>query len=83
VTATLLTDAPAPTELLEPDWPYLAAHGLDTLADCLRFPAGEPWHTLRHCAHPRCERPAAHKPWLCQRCRAAWEAAGSPADVEA
>jgi len=83
VTAALPTQAPATTPLPEPDWPYLAAYGLDTLADCLRFPAGEPWHILRHCAHPRCQRPAASKPWLCQRCRAAWEAAGRPADVEA
>jgi integrase len=83
VTAPLPTPAPAPTTLLEPDWEYLAAHGLDRLADCLRFPAGEPWHTLRHCAHRQCERPAASRPWLCQRCRAAWEAAGSPADVAA
>ena len=83
MTAALLGDAPAPVAAVEPDWQYLAAHGLDAAADCLRFPAGAPWHTLRRCAHPGCERPAEIKPWLCHRCRAAWAAAGRPADVTA
>jgi uncharacterized protein YndB with AHSA1/START domain len=83
VTAALLADPPAPAAGMGPDWQYLAAHGLDAAADCLRFPAGAPWHTLRRCAHPGCERPAEVKPWLCHRCRAAWAAAGRPADVTA
>lgn len=81
MTAALLTAAPAAT--VEPDWQYLAAHGLDATADCLRFPAGAPWHTLRRCVHPSCERPAEIKPWLCHRCRAAWVAVGHPGDVAA
>lgn len=68
---------------LEPDWDYLIAHGLDQAADLLRFPAGEPWHVLRRCLHPACERPSESSPWLCQRCLAAWRKAGSPPDVAA
>jgi integrase len=83
MTAALALDLPSQAARLKPDWEYLAAHGLDTASDCLRFPAGEPWHTLRRCVHPGCERPAEIKPWLCQRCRAAWWAAGHPVDVAA
>ena len=82
MTAPLPIEVPTTTPAPEPDWHYLVEHGLDTLADCLRFPVGEPWHTLRRCVHPRCERPASHKPWLCQRCLTAWEKAGRPADVQ-
>jgi len=31
----------------EPDWDYLAMHGLDRAALELRFPLGADWHTLR------------------------------------
>jgi integrase len=88
VTAALAAGLPAETcpvaaPAVVPDWEYLTAHGLDTAADCLRFPAGAPWHTLRRCAHPSCGRPAEIKPWLCHRCRAAWMATGQPADIAA
>jgi integrase len=67
--------------LPQPDWDYLAAHGVDRTRLELRFPLGADWHTLRSCAHPSCARPAASSPWLCHRCVAAWRADGAPAGV--
>ncbi|WP_369253750.1 tyrosine-type recombinase/integrase [Streptomyces sp. R35] len=68
---------------VEPDWPYLAQHGVDRAVWELHFPFGASWHTLRPCAHPSCDRASAHSPWLCFTCHAAWKAAGSPVDVRA
>jgi integrase len=70
-------------EDLDPDWRYLRGHGLNLTTLELHFPLGADWHTLRECAHPRCDRPASSWPWLCHRCRQAWLDAKAPADVAA
>lgn len=73
---------PPPSALMAaPDWSYLVEHGLDRATLELRFPLGADWHTLRSCAHPACDRPAEKYPWLCWRCCAAWQKAGSPGDI--
>ncbi|RPK48391.1 hypothetical protein EES39_09565 [Streptomyces sp. ADI92-24] len=72
---TALKALPAPTAspCPEPDWDHLVEHGLDRAMLELRFPLGVDWHTLRHCLHPGCERPANKSPWLCVRCLKAWQ----------
>lgn len=79
-TAPKLHGSPGPAPP-EPDWAYLADHGVDREQLVMRFPFGADWHTLRPCAHPACERPSAHHPWLCFSCRVAWKTAGAPDDL--
>ncbi|MEU6405374.1 site-specific integrase [Streptomyces sp. NPDC046985] len=74
--------APAPAGGWEPDWDYLARHGLDRSPLQLRFPLGADWHSLRHCRHTGCDRPATSWPWLCHRCASDWRQAGAPGDID-
>jgi integrase len=61
----------------EPDWEFLAGHGFDVQRDSLCFPLGEDWHSYRKCRNPFCERPADRAPWLCHRCRPAFDCSGN------
>src|SRR5690606_25727876 len=74
--------APAPVAGAEPDWDYLARHGLDRSPLQLRFPLGADWHSLRRCRHTGCDRPATSWPWLCHRCASDWRGAGAPSDID-
>lgn len=74
--------APAPAAGWEPAWDYLARQGLDRSPLQLRFPLGADWHSLRHCRHTDCERPATSWPWLCHRCASDWQEAGAPDDID-
>lgn len=82
MSASASVPAPAPVVEREPDWDYLAWHGLDAARLQLGFPLGADWHSLRGCRHAGCDRPAASWPWLCQRCVSDWREAGAPGDVD-
>ncbi|MFE1785722.1 hypothetical protein ACFW9F_24900, partial [Streptomyces sp. NPDC059506] len=74
--------APVPAAEWEPDWDYLARHGLDRSPLQLCFPLGADWHLLRRCRHTGCDRPATSWPWLCHRCASDWREAGAPGDID-
>ncbi|MET9658630.1 hypothetical protein [Streptomyces sp. NPDC006510] len=67
---------------MEPDWDYLAQHGLGHSPLQLCFPLGANWHSLRRCWHTGCDRPATSWPWLCHRCASDWREAGAPGDID-
>ncbi|MGW6605080.1 hypothetical protein [Streptomyces sp. NPDC055036] len=74
--------APAPADGWEPDWDYLARHGLDRSTLRLCFPLSADWHSLRRCRHTGCDLPATSWPWLCHRCASDWREAGAPGDID-